>query len=193
MPMAGFALGALQTACIVCAFAAAGLASAGLAGTKPIQAAFGASGVAASRASYIDGMASSCQEDPRPRRWLVDGFNVLHTGILKGRDRGGWWREPSRQQLLERAASFEGFESEEAEVWIVFDGPHTPGGSDQGARIHVVFAESADEWLLREVREAEDPAHLAVVTADRRLAERARQRGARVVAPTAFLARCRQT
>jgi rRNA-processing protein FCF1 len=47
--------------------------------------------------------------------------------------------------------------------------------------------------LLREVREAEDPAHLAVVTADRRLAERARQRGARVVAPTAFLARCRQT
>jgi predicted RNA-binding protein with PIN domain len=121
-------------------------------------------------------------------RWLVDGFNVLHAGVLRGNDRRGWWREEARARLLARVA---GFEDAAADVWVVFDGPG-PGGEAERAseRPRVVFAPSADEWLLGAVREAPEPARIVVVTADRQLADRARHRGARVVSPRAFLARC---
>jgi rRNA-processing protein FCF1 len=54
----------------------------------------------------------------------------------------------------------------------------------------VVFAPSADDWLLQAVRDAEEPSALVVVTADRQLADRIRHRGARIVSPRTFLARC---
>jgi predicted RNA-binding protein with PIN domain len=124
----------------------------------------------------------------RAERWLVDGFNVLHAGVLRGNDRRGWWREEVRARLLERVAAFD---DAAAELWVVFDGSGPAGGGEQASlRPRVVFAPSADEWLLGAVREAPDPAALVVVTADRQLADRARHRGARVVSPRAFLARC---
>jgi predicted RNA-binding protein with PIN domain len=125
--------------------------------------------------------------EPR-ERWLVDGFNVLHAGVLRGSDRQGWWREEVRARLLARVASFE---DTAAELWVVFDGAG-PGAPAEAAseRPRVVFAPSADDWLLAAVREAEDPARVVVVTADRQLADRARHRGARVVGPRSFLARC---
>jgi len=121
-------------------------------------------------------------------RWLVDGFNVLHAGVLRGNDRQGWWREEMRARLLERVAAFE---DGGAELWVVFDGPG-PGADAEIAslRPRVVFAPSADDWLLAAVREAAEPARVVVVTADRQLADRARHRGAQVVSPRAFLARC---
>lgn len=122
------------------------------------------------------------------RRWLVDGFNVLHTGVLHGRQRGTWWEADARRQLLDRVRDFR---EDAAELWIVFDGPRPAEGPDDvesGTR--VVFAPSADEWLLQEVRQAETPESLTVVTADRKLADKARHRGARVVSPRTFLARC---
>jgi len=121
-------------------------------------------------------------------RWLVDGFNVLHAGVLRGNDRQGWWREETRARLLERVAAFE---DGGAELWVVFDGPG-PGADAEIAslRPRVVFAPSADDWLLAAVREAAEPARVVVVTADRQLADRARHRGAQVVSPRAFLARC---
>jgi predicted RNA-binding protein with PIN domain len=121
-------------------------------------------------------------------RVLVDGFNVLHAGVLRGNDRQGWWREEMRARLLARVA---GFDDAEAELWVVFDGRGPLADSElRSERPRVVFAPSADEWLLAEVREADDPSALVVVTADRQLADRARHRGARVVSPRAFLARC---
>jgi hypothetical protein len=121
-------------------------------------------------------------------RWLVDGFNVLHAGVLRGNDRRGWWREEMRARLLARVAAFD---DAAAELWVVFDGPG-PGGEAERAceRPRVVFAPSADDWLLGAVRDTADPASIVVVTADRQLADRARHRGARVVSPRAFLARC---
>jgi predicted RNA-binding protein with PIN domain len=121
-------------------------------------------------------------------RWLVDGFNVLHAGVLRGKDRQGWWREEMRARLLERVAAFE---DGAAELWVVFDGLGPGADAEEASlRPRVVFAPSADDWLLAAVREAADPARLVVVTADRQLADRARHRGAQVVSPRAFLARC---
>jgi predicted RNA-binding protein with PIN domain len=121
-------------------------------------------------------------------RWLVDGFNVLHAGVLRGNDRRGWWREEMRGRLLSRVA---GFEERESELWVVFDG-EGPGTEAELASgwPRVVFAPSADDWLLQAVRDAEDPSALVVVTADRQLADRIRHRGARIVSPRTFLARC---
>jgi hypothetical protein len=128
---------------------------------------------------------------PAPSLWLVDGFNVLHAGVLRGRDRAQWWTEPRREQLVALA---ERFDDAEAEIWIVFDG----SGLDQSqpaeaapSRVRRFFAPSADDWLLAQVRASQQPGCLAVVTADRAVAGRARHRGAQVVSPRAFLSRCR--
>ena len=124
-------------------------------------------------------------QQSEPRVWLVDGYNVLNVGLLAGRVREGWWTGAFRDELLGRA---EAFEEDAAEIWVVFDGAR-PGGDEHAGRVRSVFAPSADEWLLAQIRER-DPAQLALVTADRRLAARARSRGVEVIAPAAFLARC---
>jgi predicted RNA-binding protein with PIN domain len=125
---------------------------------------------------------------PTPSLWLVDGFNVLHAGVLRGRDRAEWWTEPRREQLVALA---ERFDDAGAEIWIVFDGsgPEAPGEAPAG-RVRRIFAPSADDWLLAKVRASQAPGCLAVVTADRAVAGRARHRGAQVVSPRAFLSRC---
>ncbi len=125
-----------------------------------------------------------------PERWLVDGFNVLHAGLLRGRDRGQWWAAKAREQLLNRVRGFDG----SGEVWVVFDGPDpAQAGAEPAGGLGpaVVFAPSADAWLLAELRRHPAPGRLAVVTADRHLADRARHRGAQVRSPREFLARCR--
>lgn len=160
---------------VVALFVGAGLAAAG-----------GLRAVAAGPAPYTGPAmpATPPADDPRPL-WLVDGFNLLHVGVLRGRAEGSWWGPEGRRRVLERAAAFRG----DAEaVVVVFDGPRPaePGPPP----LQVVFAPSADDWLLARIREAADPARLRVVTADRRLAARARARGARVVAPADFLGLC---
>lgn len=123
-----------------------------------------------------------------PAIWLVDGFNVLHAGLLRGRDRGRWWQGSERRRLVELA---ERFDDPAAQVWVVFDGGHPEAAADEGGtRVEVVFAPSADDWLLARVRQTETPARAVVVTRDRQLADRARHRGARIATPREFLARC---
>ena len=126
--------------------------------------------------------------EPLPTLWLVDGFNLLHVTLLHGETREAWWRRAGRDRVVELAGRFD---AQDAEVVVVFDGSQPPvvGGDTRGTR--VVFAAPADDWLLAAVRAAPDPARVAVVTADRRLASRARHRGAQVVAPGIFAARCR--
>ena len=148
---------------------------------------------------------ASGEEPSNPSIWLVDGFNVLHAGILRGRDRGRWWQASERHRLLELARRFD---DPEAQVWVVFDGPHPPeepeeaeasggppeegeaSGQPSKERVQVVFAPSADEWLLARLRAAPAPERTVVVTRDRRLADRCRHRGARVASPREFLAHC---
>ena len=138
-----FLAGALQSAAITAAFVAFGLAWAGA-------------------VSLYNGLVT---ESERPAIWLVDGFNVLHAGILEGKERGEWWRESSRARLLELAGAFD---DPEAEVWVVFDGPRPRPESPAGSRLRVVFAPSADEWLLSQLSSAPDASRFGVVTGDRR-------------------------
>ena len=171
-----FLRGVFEAAGIVALFVAGGLSYAAVLGGGALP--------AGAPALYLPPpMEPSASE---PRVWLVDGYNVLNVGLLAGRVREGWWTGSFRDELLGRA---EAFEEDAAEIWVVFDGARPPG-AERAGRVRSVFAPSADEWLLARIRER-DPAQVALVTADRRLAARARSRGALVVAPAAFLARCR--
>jgi predicted RNA-binding protein with PIN domain len=127
-------------------------------------------------------------EDPSPTLWLVDGFNLLHVTLLRGESRDEFWRRAGRERVVELARRFD---AQDAEVVVVFDGSQPPQPQSDASGPRVVFAATADDWLLTAVREAPDPARVAVVTADRRLAARARHRGAQVMAPGVFAARCR--
>ena len=120
-----------------------------------------------------------------PAVWLVDGFNVLCAGVLRGRERSAFWSEESRRKLLERVARFE---DRSARVIVVFDG-EGPAGEAREGEPETVFASSADEWIVARLRKP-GPERVSVVTADRQLAGRARHRGAEVIPPLRFLARC---
>ena len=74
-------------------------------------------------------------------------------------------------------------------VCIVFDG-NEPAAEQKSANPWVVFAQSADQWIVKQVRESRDPSVLAVVSADRQLTGRCRHAGARIVAPRDFVALC---
>jgi hypothetical protein len=183
-PLPPFLAGVLRSAGITAAFIALGLGWAAAFSLYNVQA---SSSTTLGRGGEPLEVAAGMEAE-RPAIWLVDGFNVLHAGILRGRERGQWWREAGRARLLELARSFD---DPDAEVWIVFDGPREAPAIPRVPRLRVVFAPSADEWLLRRLRSAPDPTQLGVVTGDRRLAIRSRRRGARVIMPREFLDRCR--
>ena len=169
--------GVLETAAVLAAFLGFGLAWAGLESARTAT-------------PYApNGMEEATRPAPV---WLVDGYNVLCTGLLGGHDRSDWWSEARREELLALLARFEGLDGvdeADAEIWVVFDGAREPSGTgEREGPVRVVFASSADEWLIERVRAH---AEVAVVTADRKLAGRARHRGARVVSPREFLRRCK--
>ena len=119
--------------------------------------------------------------------WLVDGFNVLNVAILRGPEREEFWSPAARARLLSLVERFPGA----ADVVVVFDGSRPATAQETEAfGPRAVFAPDADEWLLRAVRDFGEPTRVAVVTADRRLAARARHRGARVISPGHFVAAC---
>lgn len=170
-----FGRGAFEALWVTAAFVSLGLCWAEIVKRAPIQREMYPSG----------GVEIRAPEDPSV--WLVDGFNVVQRVLLGGRDRDEWWTAPRRAELLERAGAFD---DPAAEVWVVFDGPDAEWEERGACRPRQVFARSADDWLLARILAAEDPGQVAIVTDDRRLAGRARRRGARVVSPIEFLRRC---
>ena len=63
-------------------------------------------------------------------------------------------------------------------------------GAPQGPTIHTVFVESADDWIVRRARKAEDPRRVIVVSADRKVAGRARSAGCEILTPWTFMGGC---
>lgn len=167
-------IGILETLGVLAAFVAFGLGWAEIVARAP-----------GDGSPYPAQMVDDARAEPSV--WLLDGFNVLHAGPLGGRDRSEWWTAPRRDELLEIAARFD---DRSAEVWVVFDGPREADTPEDARGPHPVFAPSADAWLLERIRAADDPGRIAIVTADRKVADRARHRGARVYSPRDFLARC---
>ena len=63
--------------------------------------------------------ASSPSDPAQACEWLVDGYNVLHSGLLQDHERRLWWTESHRLRLLARIA---GFDDPRAVIRVVFDG-----------------------------------------------------------------------
>lgn len=131
--------------------------------------------------------------------WLVDAFNALHAVVLGGEARERFWDRRGRGRLLERLAR--GVPSG-APIVAVFDGTRPVEGDEAhpAAGLEVVFAPSADDWIVRRVRDhaAETPQGRAaprhpvgVVSNDRKVVGRCRHHGAAIVAPGRFLAALR--
>jgi hypothetical protein len=70
----------------------------------------------------------------------VDGFNVLHAGVLRGRDRAGWRRPEARARLVEALAALAGGP---AEIRIVFDA--RDGGRERDIRRSAETTSDADD------------------------------------------------
>jgi len=129
---------------------------------------------------------------------LSDGPSLRQDEETEIAGRRGWWVEPRRRALVELAgrACAPG-----ESVWVVFDGargaPGTSEAAPEGAgRAGVVFAPSADDWIVRTVKQrhagagASPATRTIVVTADRPLAGRCRHHGAECESPAVFVKRC---
>lgn len=117
---------------------------------------------------------------------IVDGHNLMGRtpGLSLAQE------EQGRELLLRRVAGALG--SGRQPVVVVFDG-NRPGSAKESrfGGVRVVYSpggRAADDEILRRL-EGCPPGSATVVTSDRRLAGRARDRGARVEACEAFLAR----
>ena len=118
---------------------------------------------------------------------IIDGFNVLHAVVLVGRDRSGWWQPAAQRRLVERV---EQLTLSYPAIWIVFD--RRPSTSEvpedvtsNDSRLRIVYAPSADEWIVHEVERLAPQHSVTVVTADRPLQERVRRVKGTVFSPSA--------
>jgi hypothetical protein len=115
-------------------------------------------------------------------RVLLDGYNLL---LGEGRGAG----EAARDRLVRDAARYRSGRA--IEVVVVFDSRQGAGSSAAPvAGVRVEYARGdADSAILEMVRKSRSPRDLLVVTSDRRLAEQARDLGARTEDVATFRAR----
>ncbi|MBM4012341.1 MAG: NYN domain-containing protein [Planctomycetota bacterium] len=127
---------------------------------------------------------------------IVDGYNLLHASGVFGRERGSRGFEQSRTALLDMLVDLLGERAGDAIV--VFDAAEAPDGlparlSHGGLRVW--FAREypdADSLIEELVEDDHAPAHLVVVSSDRRLQAAARRRRAKAVSCEQWLADARE-
>jgi len=124
---------------------------------------------------------------------IIDGFNVLHAGILTGRDRANWWHPAMQRRLVARVEGYAG--TEYAILWIIFDRRADTQAvyedvTSNDPRISVFYAPSADDWIVTQVEKRGHEQAITVVTADRLLRERVRRIGGMLSSPMQFLTTC---
>lgn len=115
-------------------------------------------------------------------RWLVDGMNVIGTRPT------GWWRNRTKAMAglvtdLQALAADTG-----DEVTVVFDG--SPRELPLTDDVQVEFApggpNAADDAIVARLITDERPDEVQVVTSDRALSERVRERGGQVFPAKGF-------
>ncbi|MGH2729805.1 MAG: NYN domain-containing protein [Actinomycetota bacterium] len=116
-------------------------------------------------------------------RWLIDGMNVIGTRP------DGWWNDPD-VAMAEMAYTLGEYARQTGdEVTVVFDRKPREFPPVEGAR--VVFASwkgrnAADHEIEMMLEHEADPSTLHVVTSDKRLADKVRALGVRVVSSGRF-------
>lgn len=115
--------------------------------------------------------------------YLLDGNNLVglvrHTSRPSADDRGALVAEVAGRLRRTRARAT-----------IFFDGPAGEKPAELGTlTVRGAGRESADDAILREVARSRAPGEIIVVTADRELARRCRDAGAKVCAPSEFFER----
>jgi hypothetical protein len=115
--------------------------------------------------------------------YLLDGNNLI--GRVRKTAR------PSPEDRAALVAEIAGrLRQTRAKATIFFDGPAGERASALGSlSVRVPSKGSADDAIVREVERAATPAEAVVVTADRGLASRCRDAGAKVCSPEEFFAR----
>lgn len=112
--------------------------------------------------------------------YLVDGYNVAHRLFgVAGRRASA---EQLRDAVLRRIRPFC---SRRRRVIVVFDGD--PDGRPIRGELEIRYARSADDEIVRIVRDHPDPGRLRVVSHDREVTGKSRQLGARIVRVVDFL------
>jgi predicted RNA-binding protein with PIN domain len=124
------------------------------------------------------------------RRLLVDGNNLMGAGA------GGWWRDPPRAvcELIDRLRCYAAATGEHPEIVLDVPQPDLPEGVSDGVIVRYATRrgrDAADDRIV-ELLDADQDAVTEVVTSDRDLADRARQRGALVTGAGRFLARLKE-
>lgn len=128
---------------------------------------------------------------------LVDGFNLLHAVVLKGRQRTNWWATERQAEVLALVASFvpERFAPESlapTEVIVIFDGTEKTEAVVSAPYLNVLrvqYAENADDQIVKISAERSGD-QVVVVSADRALLDRARSKGAGRLSPWNFAKLC---
>ena len=119
--------------------------------------------------------------------YLVDGYNLLHAVILRGRERAHFWSPENQRKVVELVARFEG-----GEAWVVFDASR-PDSSHLEAPpgdVRCFYAESADERIVELAAAAKGERSVIVVSADRQLCDLARNHSATRMSPWDFAEAC---
>src|SRR5215469_6418283 len=116
--------------------------------------------------------------------YIVDGNNVMG-------QTPGWHRDKPRARidLLKRVAAFARLRG--ARVMIVFDGApddeFPEGSAFKGVKVlYARRGSNADDRIVELVEASQDPRGITIVTSDRQLGTRVRQRGAIVLRSGAF-------
>jgi predicted RNA-binding protein with PIN domain len=127
---------------------------------------------------------------------IVDGYNLLHASGVFGETRGPKGFEQSRVALLDMLVDLLGDRA--ADTIVVFDAARAPDGLPArlvhgGIRVWFAREYPDADSLIEELVEGDTaPAHLVVVSSDRRLQAAARRRRAKAVGCEEWLAEARQ-
>src|ERR671918_1405110 len=116
-------------------------------------------------------------------RWIVDAMNVI------GSRPDGWWNDPDKAMRDFTRTLDDHAGSTGKDITVVFD--KNPGRLPETSHVNVVIArrrgrDAADYEIEQLVEGEEAPKRLRVVTSDRRLVDKARAAGAKVVSSGSF-------